>query len=191
MKNVIEGLTFFGIRLITLNYLVVRKLIKKYKNGAKRVLDLGSGNGYLCEFFNPSSYVGVEIGPGLVREAKEKYPKYHFQTGDITNLNLKKKFDLVLVIGVIHHLSNQDFGKALKTISKHLSLKGRALIVEAIPPISKFNIIGKLIRSLDRGEYVRPISDYKTRMKKNFKIIKAKEVKGGIVDYALFVLAKK
>lgn len=188
MAKLLEYITFLGIKIITLNYLVVKNLINKYKGKPKKVLDLGSGNGYLSTLFTSNGYLGYEIDSKLVNEAKFNYPKYHFRVGDITKIDIGRKFDLILIIGVIHHLNDEQFDSVLKVINRHIDKKGKILIIEAIPPISKYNFVGKLIRNMDRGNYVRSMISYKSKLNKKFKVVKALNVKGGFIDYAFFIL---
>ena len=191
MKKFFESIIFVGIKIITFDYYIVKKLIKKYKGAPTKVLDLGSGNGHLANLFPPKSYLGIELDAGLVEVAKKNYPNHRFEVGNITRLNLKTKFDLVLVVGVLHHLNQADFKKALTRISRVLSPYGRVLIIEAIPPISRFNVLGRALRNFDRGEFVRTLRQYKTEIDNLFKVYTAENVKGGVVDYAFFILGQK
>lgn len=191
MKNILEKLSFLIIRMITFDYYVIKREINLYRGSKRKVLDLGSGNGYLCKYFNKNGYEGHELSEFLVKRAKTDYPKYNFFQSDITLLNLRKKFDLVLVIGVIHHLNDHNFNKLLNVLDKHLLQDGKIFIIEAIPPISRYNITGKILRELDNGEYVRKTESYKKKLSKKFKVDIAKELKGGLVDYALFIVTKQ
>lgn len=191
MERILEKLIFWGIRLITNDYSLVKKIILKYRGTPKSVLDLGSGNGYLASLFSPKSYVGYEIDRKLVKESRIAYPKYDFRQADATKLNLERKFDLILVIGVIHHLNDKQFEDVLGVIDKHISRKGKVIILEAISPISEFNLVGRVIRYLDRGEHVRSVDAYKSRIAKLLRVVRTRKLRGGIVDYALFITTKK
>lgn len=191
LRSIKERLIFWMIRLITLDYYVVKKEIKKTYKKKGKILDLGSGSGYLAPLFDKKSYLGIEIDPVLVAFAKKDYPGYSFKVGDMTKINLGEKYDFVLVIGVLHHLDGGDFTKALNVIHNHLKIKGKVLIIEAIPPLSGFNILGRIIRFLDRGDNVRSLRLYKTMLSKKLSIYKAKPLRGGVIDYALFILGRK
>lgn len=191
MQSLLEKLSFLIIKIITFNYYVIKREINLYKGSAKKILDLGSGNGYLCECFDKNGYEGYELDEFLVKRAKVDYPKYKFFQSDITLLNLNKKFDLILIIGVIHHLDNYNFNRLLGVLDKHLSKDGKLFIIEAIPPISKYNIVGKILRELDNGQYVRKTESYKKILLNKFKVNITKKMKGGIIDYALFIVSRQ
>jgi SAM-dependent methyltransferase len=80
------------------------------------VLQLGSGNGDLLAFLNPSKGVGIEIADSLVRLAKKKYRKFRFLNQDIHHVSLREKFDYVILSDVIGHLS--DVQKVFENIKK-------------------------------------------------------------------------
>lgn len=190
MKNLSYIFSDFVIALITLNYFVIKKILKKETKlkKEKSVLDVGCGTGILAPLYSSKKYLGVDVDKKAIGYAKKKYPKYKFKFGDATILNLKKKFKLITVIGVIHHLNNKQTKDAFFQIKSHLAKDGKAVVVEAIPPISKINIIGKLLRSFDKGHHVRKLKDYK-KMTGDLKIVKSYEKKGGLVDYGVLVLS--
>jgi len=191
MNDIFEKISFLIIKIITFDYYVIKREISFFKGKSKKVLDLGSGNGYLSKFFSRSGYEGYELDKFLVTKAKVENKGYKFFQADITLLNLKKKFELVIIIGVIHHLDNDQFKKLLLVVNKHLLKDCNLLIIEAIPPISKYNILGRIFRALDKGEYIRNFEKYKKILQLKFKIKVSKKMRGGLVDYALFYASKK
>lgn len=186
-------LSYLSIRIITFDYFTIKKIISNFLKGHKykHVLDFGCGIGILAPLFSPKQYLGFDIDAGAIAYAKAKYPKYSFQVGDATKLKLNKKFDLIVVVGVLHHLTNKEVKAALKVIKSLLLPKGKTILIEAIPPIYKWNILGQFLRSLDRGHHVRAIEDYKRLVDSGLVIEKQYKRIGGVLDYGVFVVCHK
>lgn len=182
----------FLISLITARYVVIKKIIKEEFSKKKytNVLDIGCGTGVLSTLFNKKYYLGFDIDENLIGYAKAKRPQYDFKVGDATNFKFKKKFDFVLVSGVIHHLDDKQVYKTLKLINLHLRRHGKAVLIEAIPPVKKWNLLGKIIRDIDRGAHIREVEEYNKLVKKCFKKVITYPRLGGIVDYAVIIIEK-
>lgn len=185
------------IRLVTLNYFVIRRIVSssidRHFEDVKtiKVLDLGCGNGTLSSFFHKKGYVGFDIDMMAIKIAKISKRGYRFITADATDFSLDTKFDLILVSGVLHHLNDRDFALTLKRMKTHLKKNGKALLIEATWPIHKWNFLGKLLRRLDQGKYVRSLARYTNLIKPHFKILEKYNKIGGLVDYAVIVVAHK
>lgn len=90
------------------------------------VLDIGCGAGapawYLDSLYN--KYIGLDYSEKLIEQARlfKKNDKSHFIAADVTGLDentIDPKADLVLAVGVLHHLTNPDaLMKSLKKAAK-------------------------------------------------------------------------
>lgn len=178
------------IRLITFNYYFIKQVIVNEIGFSKSsaVLDLGCGTGTLSGLFNKDKYLGVDIDKDSINLARKKNKEYLYKASDATTFRSKKKYDLVLVVGVLHHLNDSDVKKTLKTISLHTKKGGRVVIIEAIPPISRLNFIGIMLRKLDKGHYVRKLEEYE-KLIKNLKLLDSYEKKAGIIDYGVLYIS--
>lgn len=184
--------TDFAVRALTLNLFVVRKLLKTYfENKTKRVLDLGCGIGTMAPLFHPSKYIGIDIDADAIEYAKKCHRQYKFGIADATNFNLHKKFDTVLMVGVLHHLSDSNVASTLKCVSGHIRGDGNLVIIEAIPPIHKWNLFGYLLRALDKGRFIRSTTQYKRLIERHFKISVCGPQIGGLLDYAFIITTSK
>lgn len=186
-------LPYLFIRILSFNYFAVRKIIsnvlrtQKYKS----VLDFGCGIGILAPLFSPKRYLGFDIDARAIAYAKNKYPEYSFQVSDATKLRLHKKFDLIVVVGVLHHLNDREVRSALGIMKLLLASKGKAIIIEATPPIYRWNIFGHFLRTLDKGNYVRTIESYRSLVDGDLEIEKQYEKRGGVFDYGVFIIYPK
>ena len=93
------------------------------------VLDLGCGSGSDIINFSETfgsynlSFIGVDLGRDLVKKLNSlKLKNIKFVNGDIENLYLKQKFDIITELEVAEHL--EHFDDNLEVIKKHLKLTG-------------------------------------------------------------------
>ncbi len=90
------------------------------------VLDAGCGTGTLAMLLHESGFkvTGVDLSPGLLGIARGKAPRnaVEFLHGDITALDLGRRFDAVVSVGdVFNHLPSIDvWRQALQSLARHL-----------------------------------------------------------------------
>ncbi len=69
----------------------------------KTILDVGSGlgdlYGYLKKIYKDFDYLGIDIIPESVQQAKIKYPQARYETQEIFDLDPAQKFDYVFASG--------------------------------------------------------------------------------------------
>ena len=115
---------------IRMKYIIDQTKPKNIKN--LNVLDLGCGGGLICE---PLARLGAKVtGIDFVREnieaakvhAIEDNLKITYLKQDLENLNLKKKYDIIIIFEVIEHLNNVS--EFIKNIKLHLKQNGNLLI---------------------------------------------------------------
>jgi SAM-dependent methyltransferase len=188
MKNFSYKLSDIFIKILTFNYDVVRKIIRNEIPRDKNlsVIDLGCGTGTLAELFNKNKYLGVDVDKGAIWQARRKFPGYKFKIGDAVNFKTEVKFDLVLVVGVLHHLPDEKVKKVARRINSLLNKNGKVLIIEATYPLAAYNIFGLLLRKLDRGSFVRSVGEYAKLLTIGLFLNKQYKQKGGLLDYAVF-----
>jgi 2-polyprenyl-3-methyl-5-hydroxy-6-metoxy-1,4-benzoquinol methylase len=102
------------------------------------VIDIGCGYGWLLDYFDQAEVVcGSDISEHALELARKRSPKRNYKYGDIQeSINFDLKFDLVLAINVIEHLTQPE--KAIKNISA--SLKPGGIAIVHLPTINnRFN----------------------------------------------------
>lgn len=113
------------------------KLFNKYSHkplDKASVIDIGCGYGYLLDSFASAKEVyGTDISSEAVKIAQKRNNKYKVSQMDILKtFKLKHKFDLVLAINVIEHLSKPKVG--IKNIKTLLNKDG--LVIIHLPTIN-------------------------------------------------------
>ena len=155
-----------------------------------RTLDLGCGPGAFSDLFDGDDYVGADLHKGYIDWAR-KHRKGTFITCDARSVPLpERRFDQVLIFGLLHHLSDDVTRAVLRETQRLLVPGGRALVIEDIPALSKLNLIGHLIHHIENGEYIRPEAEYR-RLFLEFGRVEGEEIlRSGICDYYKAVLVK-
>lgn len=88
-------------------------LTSQYDFTGKAVLDVGCGFGDLnktifSKYGNRYSYLGIDLVPDLIGEARERYTRkgIDFSTGDFLSVELERDFDYVVASGIFNHRLN-------------------------------------------------------------------------------------
>ena len=184
---------FYLQRILSGNYSRVRQVLKDEVRIQQNqtVLDLACGTGNIADFFDAVDYIGIDISQDYVKFAKAQFQK-EFLVTDARQLCFSDaSFDHVIVIGLFHHLSDTDTLSTMRELSRTLRRSGHIVIVDAIPPVSRLNILGMLSRKLDRGKYFRYIGQYQRLFGKHFVIRRKYQTRWWPFDYCVFVLDQK
>lgn len=193
MKNSIFFFYDLVLSLLTFNFYVRRRIIRQYTRShkLKRVLDAGCGTGILCSLFSPKVYLGIDINEDVIFYARKKHKGYTFEIGDLTDLDLKQEFDLAIVIGVLHHLSDNQVRKFLSDVNEILVEKGVVIFIEAIYPRDKKSFVSFLLRYFDKGGYIRKTGQYKKLVSDKLEIVDDYETNEVFFRYAVVVATQR
>ena len=150
-------------------------LLKYFKKNKKiSLLDVGSGKSDLLEYlkkkkYKQVTYTGLDINKFFIQEAKKKYKKSKFLSGDYLNINLKNKYDIVFISGLFNLNVSNNLNYLKKIISKGCEDSKLFFIFNILSSTSK--------KKFNKFFYVNP--------KKIVKIIN-QHSKKYIVDHSYF-----
>lgn len=170
------------------NFKGVKLCIQRELDTRGFTLDLGCGTGDFSVLFPSDKYLGIDVSKSYIDYAKKKYKNYSFLVGDATNMNFDMKFDNVLILGMLHHLRDDEIRTILSLLCKILKRKGVLLIIEDIPHFRAENLLGILVRKFDVGKFIRSHEEYGLLYKRYFNITKSYTTKSGIARYSVYVL---
>lgn len=107
-------------------YQLAKQLVK-----GKSVLDIACGEGYgswLLKEWGASEVTAVDISTEAIASAKNNFfdPKINFLCGAAENLNLDKKFDVIISLETIEHVNNES--EYLETLKNLLDENGALII---------------------------------------------------------------
>ena len=153
----------------------VEKTLRKYK--AKTVLDIGCGTGDFADAVpSKTNYLGVDINKQYIMFANDKYAskqkKFLLQDVREKSFYKNKKFDGVLLVSMMHHLSNKELQELLPIVKK--IVKKTVIVADIIPDPPGF--LRKLMVKFDQGKYIRPQKEKIAILKKYFKIVRTEIV---------------
>jgi len=111
-----------------------------------RILDVGCGSGWLCEYFARFGYdvTGIDISPELIAMADERLSKvpygadherdlsYRFLVHDIEAAALAERFDAVICYDSLHHF--EDEHAVLEHLAAMLDYGGQLFVLEGERP---------------------------------------------------------
>jgi SAM-dependent methyltransferase len=157
-----------------------------------RILDLGCGPGHILRSLPPETeYVGIDSSPDYVDSARKEWgDRAAFRIGDVRDpLGSEEPFDIVLVMGVLHHLDDAGCRDVLLNGASVLRPAGRLVAIEPAR-VAQESRASRLLISIDRGSNVRTLEGYAGHARGAFGSVEA-EVRTDLlrVPYAHAVLS--
>ena len=151
------------------------RLVKEFVQpfpGAK-ILDIGCGPGVILDYLPKAiEYTGYDLNPKYIAYAQKKYAgRAQFFCANINKssefLLHAGQFDIVLAIGILHHLNDSEANQLFEIAYHHIKGSGALITFDCVyvPNQSK---IAKYVISKDRGQYVRTPEEYLKLATKKF-----------------------
>ena len=97
-----------------------------------KILDAGCGDGVNLNILTKvrgAEIYGVDYNPVRIKRAKVEFPQAKIFEGDLTDLRIKDKFDIVLCSQVLEHIEDDD--KVLKNL--YNSMKDDGILIVGVP----------------------------------------------------------
>lgn len=126
------------------------------------VLDIGCGPADILDFLPSVDYRGFDISEAYIEHAHKRFGNRgvftckHLEIGDLAGL---PKFDVVLALGLLHHLDEAEAIGVMRLARVALKPGGRLITIDPVLDAGQNIIAGFLIRR-DRGRNVREKSGY-------------------------------
>jgi SAM-dependent methyltransferase len=147
----------------------VANFVKPYAE--MKVLDIGCGPADILAYLPGVDYWGFDISEDYINQARKrfgtrgKFECRHLIDKDLENLPM---FDVVLAIGLIHHLDDPVATEVLQLAFQALKPGGKLLTIDPCLDPSQSRIARFLIRN-DRGQNVRDKAGYESLAKGVFE----------------------
>ena len=157
---------------------MVRDFIKPAAND--RILDIGCGTGEYVKFLDrhcPSyEYYGFDGEAGYVAYSKTLFAgrnNLHFYHRVLTEAGIAEfeSFDIVLAIGVMHHMDDALVTSLLRLAKRALKPGGR-LVTYDPGRFSDANVIENFFVKHDRGRNIRAPEHYERIVKQVFPVVR-------------------
>lgn len=139
-----------------------------------RVLDIGCGTAQILEQLPEIEYVGIDHNRRYISAAQQRFgSRGAFYLRDVNAFEFTSfgKFDRVLLLGVLHHLSDDEGARLMVKLAACLTPTGR-LITFDNALVKGHHPIATALSKLDRGRYSRSPESYRRIIESNFAVEK-------------------
>lgn len=144
---------------------VRRLLMEDYAkpHPGERLLDIGCGTGDILEWLPDLEYVGFDQDRGYIEDARGRWvDRGRFYCADFRDHPSAEAptYDLILVLGLLHHLEDEEVRRLFADAAMRLRPGGRLLSLDPCLRPGQPWLAGWLIRH-DRGQNVRTLDGYR------------------------------
>ncbi len=153
-----------------------RALLREYIRPADgdRVLDIGCGPGTMVPYLPGAEYVGLDASPEYIDRARRRFPDARFVCQRVGQHDLVERdyFDIVLALGVLHHLDDNEALALFQIARDAMKPGGRLITVDGVWTDDQSKVV-KYLLSRDRGRFVRSEDGYRKLGAKVFSNIES------------------
>lgn len=134
------------------------------------ILDIGCGTAEILGYLPRAHYWGYDINQHYIDYARRKWGNTgKFFCKDLTGEDLQKlpRFDIVLAMGVLHHLNDETVRALLDIVHMAMKPAGRFVTIDVCFKTGQ-NPWARLFISMDRGKNVRSCEGYSRLISQKF-----------------------
>lgn len=140
-----------------------RVLVNEYiqPSVGARILEIGCGPGIIVRYLPQAEYLGFDLSAQYIELAKRRYPQAQFVCERVSQFSLKKEqsFDVVLALGIVHHLDDAEARQLFQIAYDALRAGGKLVTADGVWTDNQSSATRWLL-ARDRGEYVRSEPEY-------------------------------
>jgi len=186
--NTFRAIAEFGFHA---DYALIEQELQPFAGDQRRrFLDFGCGTGQFARCFPKDRYIGFDIAPHYVRYARHRHQRdVCVMDGAAVGFS-DGSFDAALIMGVFHHLDDATVSASVKELYRVLRPQSTVLMVEDIPAQNRWNLLGRAMHWLDRGDNIRSVAHYQRLLEPYFTIKRSKTILSGICDLGVYVLTR-
>lgn len=126
-----------------------------------RILEIGCGPGTILGYLPPSDYLGFDLSPEYIAMARRRFPEAQFVCERVSRFSLaeEQSFDVVLALGIVHHLDDAEARQLFQIAFDALRPGGRLVTFDGVWAEGQ-SPIARWFLARDRGEHVRSQQEY-------------------------------
>ena len=160
----------------------------------KNILDLGCGDGrYSSAIQDYIYYHGVDFSKSFISKCVEK-KNSKFTCHDVSTFIEDKKYNIILLVGLITYLEDEDVSNLIRNLKKMITEDGIIILrsvtlqedgYKKIYYDSKRGFLNRLRFLKPRYQIIRRTRDYELSLFKDFKIVKITKIPN--TSYTLYI----
>jgi cyclopropane fatty-acyl-phospholipid synthase-like methyltransferase len=126
-----------------------------------RILEIGCGPGTIVNYLPTSDYLGFDLSSEYIKLAQKRFPKARFICERVSQFSLAKErsFDVVLALGIVHHLEDAEARQLFQIAHDALVPGGKLVTIDGVWSDDQSATARWLLAS-DRGQHIRSASEY-------------------------------
>ena len=153
-----------------------RILVREYiqPKAGDRILEIGCGPGTIVPYLPETEYVGFDASASYIEQARHRFPKAKFVCERVSQYTLPQRqyFDIVLALGIIHHLDDAEALQLFRIAYEALKPGGKLVTLDGVwtPEQSRAS---RYVIARDRGQFIRKETEYVKLAKDSFPTVTA------------------
>ena len=153
-----------------------RILVREYirPKPGDRILEIGCGPGTIIPYLPAAEYVGFDASSEYIEQARKRFPEAKFVCDRVSQFTLPQgdPFDIVLALGILHHLDNEEALQLFRIAHQALKPGGKLVTLDGVWTPDQSST-ARYIQGHDRGQFIREEQAYTTLGEKVFPRIKS------------------
>jgi len=154
------------------------------------VVDIGCGIGDFSDLFPADRYLGIDVLPQYVEWAQKARRRNFEVCGFEAIETLRQPVAAAFGIGILHHMDDALIEKGMAGLARKLPVGGRVFFVEPCWPRQHWNLLGLMLRKLDRGAFIRDEVAYRRALGPRFQMSISEVHSVFPLDYHAFLLMR-
>jgi SAM-dependent methyltransferase len=152
--------------------ILVREYIRPRRGD--RILEIGCGPGTIVPFLPKTEYVGFDASPGYIERARNRFPDAKFVCERVSQYTLPQRqyFDVVLALGIVHHLDDEEALQLFQIAYAGLKSRGKLVTLDGVWTKNQSRA-SRYIQARDRGQFIREEKAYVGLAEKVFPTIRS------------------
>jgi 2-polyprenyl-3-methyl-5-hydroxy-6-metoxy-1,4-benzoquinol methylase len=142
----------------------LRQYATRHLHAGASILDIGCGTGDVVAYLpSDATYHGFDRNAAYIEKAQRRFASnnitFHCEQFDGTLRYGERKFDLVLAIGLLHHLDDSEVIALMTSVSNVLAPDGLFMTLDPVITPHQ-STIARFLVTHDRGKNVRTPEEY-------------------------------
>lgn len=154
------------------------------------VLDVGCGPAKILDYLPAVHYWGFDISEPYIKQAQARFANkgyFYCKVLGLADLDHLGKFDIVLALGMLHHLDDTQAAEVLRIAHQALKVGGRLLSFDPCLE-DRQSRFARFLVLRDRGQNVRTADGYTTLASQFFPQVRGEVRHQAWIPYTRFMM---